>query len=799
MSNTPASLKQRLIAPLCLVMAVAMLFSPALGTASAALEGEPTYNALFIIDEDCNIFKSFDLAEGETLTAPDNPAKEGYTFLNWEPEVPGFMPAQDLVFIAQWSKNIYTAQFIVDSEVYSASGIGYADRLVPPANPVKEGYTFAGWEPDVPEYMPAEDLVFQAQWVKNYMAVFVVDSKVYSLEDVGCGNAVEVPPDPAKEGYTFAGWEPRIPDAMPAEDLVFTAVWAVKTYHAAFFSDGALYRDLLFDFGAAVTQPPVPFKEGYSFGGWNPQLPGIMPALDLTFEALWSINTYKAVFTTGGEIWAEAFYKYGDDIILPETPFREDSVFTGWNPQPGTMPAGDTEYLAVFRPKVLTGVEILALPYTGADPVEDTFFEPGSMTLSLTYDNGTTGEVNVEDLLESGEATVTPTVFGGPGTQPVSVTYRGFTVHFELNVAPKSAQSVALKSKPSKTVYVTGEPLALAGGIIYINYNNETRSELPMTDAGVAVTGFDSGTTGVQTLSVVYTDPHSNRFTVSFTVTVVPPVATPDSTAAVSISYNSVSIVWSTVQGASGYVLYRYNPVTKQYERRAVTRATNYIDKGLLTGTVYTYKSRAYKTTAGVNVYGAPSAPVSAKPVPARTASIRAASASYNSLKVSWSAVAGATGYAVYRYDGAQKKYVRIAAGSALNYLDKNRICGSTYYYKIIAYRRVGNVNVYGSSAGPAVGRPVPSAPSSFTAWRAGSTSVKMSWKAAAGAHGYEVYRSLSPSSGFTLVKTTASLSFTQTGLTRNRTYYFKVRSYRTVNGKRITGAFSPVKSARPY
>nr|HQH64532.1 glycosyl hydrolase [Clostridiales bacterium] len=63
---------------------------------------------------------------------------------------------------------------------------------------------------------------------------------------------------------------------------------------------------------------------------------------------------------------------------------------------------------------------------------------------------------------------------------------------------------------------------------------------------------------------------------------------------------------------------------------------------------------------------------------------------------------------------------------------------------------------------------------------------------------GYEVYRSATPTGGFTLAKTTTSLTFIQTGLTRSRTYYFKVRAYRTVNGKKIVGAFSPVKSAAP-
>ena len=75
----------------------------------------------------------------------------------------------------------------------------------------------------------------------------------------------------------------------------------------------------------------------------------------------------------------------------------------------------------------------------------------------------------------------------------------------------------------------------------------------------------------------------------------------------------------------------------------------------------------------------------------------------------------------------------------------------------------------------------------------AGSKKATISWSKVAGASGYQVYMSTSKSGTYTSIKTTTSLSFTKTGLKTGRTYYFKVRAYVTVNGKKVYGDYSTI------
>ncbi len=280
------------------------------------------------------------------------------------------------------------------------------------------------------------------------------------------------------------------------------------------------------------------------------------------------------------------------------------------------------------------------------------------------------------------------------------------------------------------------------------------------------------------------------------TITVIP--QKPTSPKAASASYNSIKISWSAVSGATGYAVYRSKSSANSFSRLATIASVCYTDTSLDTGTTYYYKIYAYKTVNGSNKYSAASDTVSAVPtlgVPVP----KAASASYNSIKISWPAVSGATGYVVYRYYPSTQAYKKIKTTTAASYTDTSLTTGTTYQYRVKAYRTVNKISVFSATSALASAYPKPATPGSFTAARASSSSIKLSWKAVTGATGYEVYRATFSTGTYSLVKTTSSLSYTNTGLTKNKTYYYKVRAYTKVGDKKIYGAYTTVKSAKPY
>ncbi len=102
---------------------------------------------------------------GTGITAPDNPTRKGYTFKGWDKEIPETMPAGNITVKAQWEINQYTITFDTNggSEIAPITQ-DYGTEITAPDNPTRKGYTFKGWHKEIPETMPAENITITARW-----------------------------------------------------------------------------------------------------------------------------------------------------------------------------------------------------------------------------------------------------------------------------------------------------------------------------------------------------------------------------------------------------------------------------------------------------------------------------------------------------------------------------------------------------------------------------------------------------------------------------------------------------------
>ena len=180
---------------------------------------------------------------------------------------------------------------------------------------------------------------------------------------------------------------------------------------------------------------------------------------------------------------------------------------------------------------------------------------------------------------------------------------------------------------------------------------------------------------------------------------------------------------------------------------------------------------------------------------------VKVSSNSYNSNKLSWNKVTGSSGYEVLRATsktGTYKSVKTITSGSTVSYTDKSLATGTTYYYKVRAYRTVDKKKVYSSYSSVVSAKPVLKTPS--VKLTSGSKKATIKWEKISGASGYEVYRATSKSGKYSKIKTitkNSTVSYVNSSLTKNKTYYYKVRAYRTVNGKKIYSSYSVAKSVR--
>ena len=125
-------------------------------------------------------------------------------------------------------------------------------KATKPADPTREGYTFDGWYTEEAcanlynfDTSVQNALTLYAKWkINQYTITFKPengDKDTIIKQDYGTD--VTAPANPAKTGYTFAGWDRAIPAAMPAENMTVTARWTAVGSGSSGSSGGSSRED----------------------------------------------------------------------------------------------------------------------------------------------------------------------------------------------------------------------------------------------------------------------------------------------------------------------------------------------------------------------------------------------------------------------------------------------------------------------------------------------------------------------------------------------------------------------------
>ena len=179
------------------------------------------YDLIYKVDD--VLYKTITLEEGAIITPEPSPAKEGYTFSGWS-EIPGTMPAKDVVVTGTFSINSYNLTYVVDGTEYKTYTIEYGATVTAESLPTKEGYTFSGWS-EIPGTMPAKDVTVTGSFTVNkYLLTVIVDGIVYYSDSIAYGTRlVDYIDLIAQQGIDITSWEyyEMIESiSMPAHDVV---------------------------------------------------------------------------------------------------------------------------------------------------------------------------------------------------------------------------------------------------------------------------------------------------------------------------------------------------------------------------------------------------------------------------------------------------------------------------------------------------------------------------------------------------------------------------------------------------
>ena len=435
---------------------------------------------------------------GTEITAPDNPTRKGYTFKGWDKEIPKTMPAENITVKAQWEINPYTITFDTNggSEIAPITQ-DYGTEITVPDNPTRKGYTFKGWDKEIPETMPTENMTVKAQWEINQYAITFDTNGGSEIAPItqDYGTKITAPADPTRKGYTFKGWDKEIPETMPAENMTVKAQWEINQYAITFDTNGGSeIAPITQDYGTAITAPADPTREGYTFIGWDRDIPEIMPAENITVTAQWEINRYTITFdTAGGSEIAPITQDYGTNITAPADPTREGYTFIGWDKAiPTTMPAENITVTAQWKDSEKPTGEIKINENSWKAFLNNITFglffkDMQTVTINAADNSGET--VTVEYLLSDKELTK---------AELDGMTFTVYTAPFGIDPDNEYIIYVRLTDKAGNTDYICSDGIVLDG-------------------TSPVITGIEDGKTYCEAQMVTITEKYVDTVTVNGT------------------------------------------------------------------------------------------------------------------------------------------------------------------------------------------------------------------------------------------------------------------------------------------
>ena len=371
----------------------------AINDAVAALE-VMTYNAIFTVDG--AQYEVVPTKVGEQIVAPKDPAKEGYVFKGWDKEI-GKMGVEDITFAAQFEEAsgiAYTVE-VYTMDVNGNYGAAETKTLygttgaqVTADTTAAEGFTFDESAANVVSGTVAADgsLVLKVYFARNQYKLTVdgAESEVYY------GAALDIATPAAREGYTFIGWNVDVPATMPASDLTLVSQWSENdadytAYDAAVAAAQAKKAETDYDktytaeSRAALDAALAEKVSGKKYSEQN-VVDAATKAINDAIAAL-DLMTYNATFYVDGAEYRVVPTKVGEQIIAPENPTKEGFVFTGWDKKVGVMGTEDVSFNAQFSAgEVSYKVETYVMDVNGAYGAADVKVVPATTGAAVSVD-----------------------------------------------------------------------------------------------------------------------------------------------------------------------------------------------------------------------------------------------------------------------------------------------------------------------------------------------------------------------------------------------------------------------------
>lgn len=272
-----------------------------------------------------------------------------------------------------------------------------------------------------------------------------------------------------------------------------------------------------------------------------------------------------------------------------------------------------------------------------------------------------------------------------------------------------------------------------------------------------------------------------------------------------SPDHDRIFLNWNAVEGATGYMVYLYNPdtdTTSILKKISDTDMLSWNHTKLVIGESYAYRIRAIRITDNKTYYSDYSSVKSSKTNILTPDNLEITQSTNSSLKLTWNKVSGAEGYYIYCKLPGSSSYAqikKITSGDICEWTHSKLTFGTAYSYKIKACITSSGTNYFSAYTDEVSWyinlKPV----KDLIVTPTGSNSLALSWSSVEGAGGYYIYRCVWGSDSYLQVKKITSddtLTWTNTKLDYGQIYSYKIKAILIDGNETYSGNMSEAASA---
>ena len=281
---------------------------------------------------------TFTAPASDGMTRPDGDTDNYFMWLdgNGNSYEPGAsVPADVTELTVQWTAPTYAVTLNTNGGTINSgnvTGYTYGVGATLPTDVTRTGYTFKGWyDNENLTGSPVTAIGGAEMGNKEYWAKWEINQYTITFDTNGgseiapitqdYGTEITAPDNPTRKGYTFKGWDKEIPETMPAENITVKAQWEINQYTITFDTNGGSeIAPITQDYGTEITAPDNPTRKGYTFKGWDKEIPETMPAENITITARWK-DTEKPTgeIIIGTNKWNEFLNELTFGIFFKDT------------------------------------------------------------------------------------------------------------------------------------------------------------------------------------------------------------------------------------------------------------------------------------------------------------------------------------------------------------------------------------------------------------------------------------------------------------------------------------------------